>query len=236
MRFPLLALLALAPALAAAPPSEVARELVGAKSAPWLIELKVENVPKGTAVIWDVFPEDRATTRIVKGEQALLIAGPPGAYRVKVRLIKGEDVTELRDAVTLTGAAPVPPPGPAPPAPKPVDPPPIPGAGLRVLVVYESGDLSKYPPGQQGAIYARSVRDYLNATCPAGPDGTTREWRMWDKDVDASGESKLWRDVLARPRTRTPWVCISNGTTGFEGPLPASADEFLTLLKKYGGK
>jgi hypothetical protein len=89
---------------------------------------------------------------------------------------------------------------------------------------------------QQGAIYGKDVRDYLRAVCPKGEDGVTAEWRMWPVDVDASGESKLWRDALARPRKSLPWIVVSNGKTGFEGPLPGNAAEMLALLKKYGDK
>lgn len=32
-----------------------------------------------------------------------------------------------------------------------------------------------------------------------------------------------------------PWVIISNGKSGYEGPLPGTADEFLALLKRFGG-
>ncbi len=58
---------------------------------------------------------------------------------------------------------------------------------------------------------------------------------MWDAGVDASQESQLWQDALKRKRGALPWLVISNGKSGFEGPLPATVDETLTLLKKYGG-
>ena len=127
------------------------------------------------------------------------------------------------------------PPTPKPPEPKPVDPAPIPVAGLRVLIVYESADLPKYTPQQNGILFGAKVREWLNANCVVGPDGKTREWRMWDKDVDTSGESKLWQEAMKRPRTSTPWVIISDGTKGFEGPLPANVDDFLALVGKYKG-
>ncbi len=83
-------------------------------------------------------------------------------------------------------------------------------------------------------IYAKSVRDYLNAKCVLGADNKTREWRMWDKDVDATAESQLWQDALKRPRKSTPWIIVSNGKTGYEGPLPEGWVDTLALLKKYG--
>jgi hypothetical protein len=129
--------------------------------------------------------------------------------------------------VTVTGT---------PPTPAPID-----GKGLHVLVVYESADLPKMPAAQQGAIYGASVRAYLNATCPPGPDGKQREWWMIDADTDVSQLPKKWQDAVKRAKGtsgfKTPWVLVSNPDKGggYEGPLPESADKFLELLKKYGG-
>lgn len=125
-----------------------------------------------------------------------------------------------------------PPPAPKP-TPKPADEAPIKADGLHVLVVYESADLATYSASLQQSIYSKSVRDYLNSKCPKV--GGTAEWRMWDKDVDATAESQLWQDALKRAKGKqTPWIIVSNGKTGFEGPLPAGGDEMLKLLQKYG--
>jgi hypothetical protein len=118
----------------------------------------------------------------------------------------------------------------------PPDPAPIAQPGLRVLVVYETAELSKMPAGQRAVIYDRRVREYLNAKCPVGPDGKTREWRIWDKDVDTAGKSKLWQNAMRRPRKSTPWILISTKIEGYEGPLPATVDETLALIKRYGGE
>lgn len=126
---------------------------------------------------------------------------------------------------------------------KPIDPPPppdgeapIPDAGNRALFVYESGDVSKLPRSQLIVLNSAAVRDYLNAHCVVGPDGKTREWRLWDADVSTVGESPLWQRAFARPRKSTPWLILSNGRTGYEGPLPATVDETLALMRKiFGG-
>ena len=128
---------------------------------------------------------------------------------------------------------------PKPDDPKPPDPivelPPIPGPGLKVLLTYESGVLM---PGAQIAILnGKTVRDYLEAKSPVGPDGKTKEYRIYDKDTDTSGESKLWQDAMKRPRTQVLWCIISDGKSkanSYEGPLPASVDEFMKLLRKAG--
>lgn len=155
----------------------------------------------------------------------------------------GADILVASLAVD-SGQGPIPPPKPPTPPippepvpPKPVDPPsppaPIPVAGLRVLIVYESADLPKMPPAQAAIIFGQQVRTWLLANCVVGPDGKTREVRMWDKDTATTGESKLWQDAFARPRQSVPWLIVSNGKTGFEGPLPANVDDFLALVKRY---
>ena len=118
-----------------------------------------------------------------------------------------------------------------PPIPVPVDPAPIPGEGFRVLIVYESAE--RLSSGQAVALRAKSLFDYLNSKCAQGP--SNKDWRIWDKDVDLSGESALWQNAMKRPRKSLPWIIISDGKTGFEGPLPPDIDSTLALLKKYGG-
>lgn len=137
-----------------------------------------------------------------------------------------------------------PPPDPKPPVPpdpkppKPPDPPtpstsPFPGEGLRVLVVYESADLTKYPQAQLSIMTGLKSTAFLNTKCAVGPDGKTREWRMYDKDVDTSRDFPVWRDAMKRPRTSIPWLLVGNGKTGYEGPLSANTDDFITLVSKY---
>lgn len=152
----------------------------------------------------------------------------------------GKPTLSTEKWVRITTAKPPPPVPPTPPTPpKPPEPPPspapIPGDGLRVLIVYESAELSKMPPAQQSVIFSTTVRDYLKSKCAVGPDGITKDWRIFDKDTDVSAEAKTWKDAMARPRASVPWIIISTGKTGHEGPLPATIDDTLTLLKKHGG-
>jgi hypothetical protein len=169
----------------------------------------------------------------------VFIVEAAGKGRVEFDAIPlGAGLKTEADIVTATvdvdsGTAPQPPPKPIDPKVDPVAP--IPVAGLRVLVVYESADLPKYTPQTNGIIFGAKVREWLNANCVVGPDGKNKEWRMWDRDVATDGEAKLWQDAMKRPRTSTPWLIVSNGVTGFEGPLPANADEFLALVDKYKG-
>jgi hypothetical protein len=137
-------------------------------------------------------------------------------------------VTVAKTKVTV-GTAPQPP-------PDPVNPP-VPTSGLFCLIVEETADRSSITAGQREILLATapgSVRDYLTQKCVKGPNGVP-EFRVVDKDNNMGKESDLWKKAWARPRTSIPWICVSNGKDGFEGPLPKTAAECLDLLKKYGG-
>lgn len=134
---------------------------------------------------------------------------------------------------------PVPPgPGPVPPGPTPVppvpppNPPPIASDGYAVLILYESGDISKYPKEQSNILYDQSVRSLLDTLCYTDPKTKTKQYRIWDKDVVVV-DTKMWQDVMSRPHPTMPWVVISNGKTGTECPLPKNSSEFKDLLNKY---
>lgn len=232
-----------APPVAAAEP-----ELIGLTQYDYMAEFKVRNVPNGTAVIWDVYPDDKDTiSRVVKVERACFVAGPPREYTVKVRLVKGEDVVELKKTFRLLHPArppptPVDPPGPVdPPVPVPVVP--IPELGFRVLIVYDDKYItSDYTPAQRYAIKSTIVRKYLEDKCVQGP--LSKEYRIWDvKTKGVENESTIWQKAFARPRTMVldnkpvPWIVVSNGKDGFEGPIPATwtMQDIDALLKKYGG-
>lgn len=136
--------------------------------------------------------------------------------------------------MTITVGNPQPDPGPSPgPGPTP-GPVPIPGQGLRVLIVYESADLPKMPSAQVQMLTAKEVLDYLDAKT-AKVNGQP-EYRKFDQNADVKGESQTWQDAMARPRASVPWIVISNGTTGYEGALPANKNDLMTLLRKYGGQ
>jgi hypothetical protein len=161
-----------------------------------------------------------------------LTAPAPGRYKIAAYSDAGGAPAYC--TVVVEGEAPKPidpPPGPnPPPGPAPVGP-------LRVLMIYESADLAKMPAAQQAVIYGRKVRDYLNAKCEKEADGKTRGWRIWDKDADASAEASHWQTAMKRSRASVPFIHILKGDSiAYEGPLPASADEALALLKKYGGE
>lgn len=182
-----------------------------------------------------VFPVE-----LLKDSKTAVVSGPKGRYRLLAYTsIKDAPSAPAITVVVIGEAPPVPPKPPGPdPEPKPPtpDPAPIPVAGLRVLIVEETAERSKLPANQAIILGSTVVRSYLNAKCAKGPDGKTPEYRLLDKDVSMTAESKHWQDAMARPRTSLPWLIISNpGVGGYEGPLPGTVDETLALLKKFGG-
>jgi hypothetical protein len=124
------------------------------------------------------------------------------------------------------------PPIPVDPTPAPKPPAPIVADGLHVLIVYESADLQKLPAGQLSALKSQTVRDYLDGRC--AKENGVAAWRIWDADVDTKESSKVWQDAMKRPRQSLPWVIISDGRSGYEGPLPGNVADTLELLKKWG--
>lgn len=166
----------------------------------------------------------------------VVVQGKAGTYEVWAWNAKGDVASDLAVCKVIIGDMP-PGPGPGPgPDPKPPDPPtpgPSPISGKRCLIIYETADATKIPPAQQEIIFGRQVRDYLNSVCETGPDGKTKEWRIWDKDVATDGAGKVWQDAMKRDRKSVPWLVVGGKGGGYEGPLPGTVEEFLALVKKH---
>jgi hypothetical protein len=193
-----------------------------------------------------------SVTAIDKGDKLEVTSAPRGdvTFSVIVKNVLWEEKRFTTDFGQITFSVgdvgptpPVPPgptpPGPIPPGPTPPTPPgpaPIPTTGLRVLIVFESKDLTKYTPAQKSILYGDTIRSYLTAKCAKGTDGVTPEARFFDKDQNVANESPVWQEAMKRTRGQLPWILISTGTEGFEGPLPATVEETMTLLKRYGGQ
>lgn len=199
------------------------------------------DLPDGKLVVWPEYRgeswylEIRAAaflfTKNSAGEQ-VLVPNSHAAFRATTRIL----------GVADNPVPPGPGPGPAPePQPNPTpSPAPIEGAGFRVLIVYETSAVISSP--QRAAITSNDVRTYLNGKCARVNNHP--EWRILDPD-QAMTAGAIWAKALARPMQLTKtvdgkevaqaWVIISNGVTGFEGPVPDEPGKFLDLLKKYGG-
>ena len=130
------------------------------------------------------------------------------------------------------GALPGPIPGPAPPPMPIVDP--IDGDGFRVLIAYESAELATYPRQQLDALYSTEIRGYLNSKCATG-ERSTPDYRILDVEADMSNDSEWWKKAMQRQKASLPWIVIDSKQGGFEGPLPATVEATMELLRKYGG-
>lgn len=118
------------------------------------------------------------------------------------------------------------------PDPKPDSSAPIPLAGYRVLFIEESADRAQLTIDQFNAMRGAAAVTWLDANTVK--EGNQPGWRVADKDAGFTSEvGQHWRDALKRPRLSVPWVIISNGVTGFEGPLPKTKSEIDALLQKY---
>ena len=187
----------------------------------------------GGVVTWKTVPE--CPGDVTMSGSYVVSAEPPFDIVQVVTAIgaDGKPIVDV-DVVRIELIQPTPQPGPTPtptPTPTPVDPAPITDDGFRVLIIYESSDMTKYSLEQQMILAGADVRDFLNQNCVK--EGNTPSYRMFDPDVDLKSESPIWQKAMARPRTEIPWVIISNGKTGFEGPLPKTPTAFLELCKKY---
>lgn len=220
------------------------------KSVPLVVEgdtqILVKTLPfkvvaaKGSDIyVWS-FPDNVTASETDDGILTVTKA-PNGTFTIRVIGMKVDfdtkKVTKDRGVIEVVVGNPTPGPDPDPspdPDPKP-DPAPIPEAGFRVLIVESLKQRIKLPPQQLAILFDKKVRDYLNSKCVVEPDNKTKAWRIWDTEVDATNDLKLWQTAMTRKRTATPWIVISDGKKGFEGPLPDSVDATLELLKKFGG-
>lgn len=192
----------------------------------------------GFLYIWTV-PDGIKANRLAMGTLLEITSAPNGevTFGLQSAIIengKGKAVTY--DVTLVIGAVVPPKPPPVPPNP-PTPKPPVPAAGLRVLVVAEStagSGVLLLTAKQINELYGEKMNDYARAKLAKGPDGTP-EIRRVDKDSDVSKMNPVWREFFGvwqkEANGVVPWIIISNGTTGFSGPLPDGG--VLELIKRY---
>jgi hypothetical protein len=90
------------------------------------------------------------------------------------------------------------------------------------------------PTDIEDAFFSPEITAYLNANC-VKVDGQP-DFRRVDPDTRFTDPNHRFAKALARPRASLPWLIISNGTTGYEGPFPGGKDATLELLKKLNVK
>lgn len=147
---------------------------------------------------------------------------------------KTEVVKESLEATVSVGEiAPTPPPNPDdpdPPMPKPEGP-------MRVLIVYERGDVVKLPKEQRLLIDDINFHGILkDRTDKNGPNGLG--WAIWDKDQDLAKADKFWQDAMNNAKTKKlPYIQVYKADKlAVEQELPASKKEVLDLINKYAGE
>jgi hypothetical protein len=195
---------------------------------------KIKEATKDTKAVWKIVP-----TPAWKEEsgQQVRFTGPPGTYYLSAVHVdfKAQTFGQLEGFTTIKGEGPAPvPPGPTPPGPNPPTPPdpsPIPEPGNRMLLVYETADLAKYTTGQIGFMGSTEVRQYLDAKCTKGTN--SNGWYMLDKDAVMNAMPPLWQKAFARPRSKLPWLIVSNGATGWEGPMPERYEDAFAKVKEF---
>lgn len=170
----------------------------------------------------------------------LIVSGPSvGRYKLAAY---GADSSGPYDPVYVTVVVegvvpPTPPNPPTPPTPVPPTPPvppaPIPVTGLRVLIVYDSSKETELPVSQQVILRGKAFDDYLRSKTVMGPDGKTPEYRIWPSATVVTADvEKHWRDAMSLERKSLPWLIVSDGKTGYQGPLPATVDETKAIIDK----
>lgn len=192
----------------------------------WIIPTTLQQVP-----VDKLFPGGKVNGIVVKGRA--------GTHTVIAYNAKGDVASDPVKCKVIIGDAPDPGPDPGPNPPVPPTPAPI--QGKRCLIIEETEDRTVIPAKQRIALDSEALWSYLDSHTEMESDGKHKAWRIWDKDVNTQYESKTWQDALAKFKTptdpkvvpKTPWIIVSNGKTGYEGPLPGTLEEIMALVKKY---
>lgn len=193
------------------------------------------------SLIWIVEPS--VDTWVSHDKMTLVITTPLNPSTIRIQLIVAlQDQAAFERVAIKVGSGPRPPPvDPIPDddtIPDPVDPDPepeIPKKSLKVLIIEETSARSRLKESQLQILFSGTVRQYAKANCLKEKDGTP-SFRIYDPDTDVSKDAEWIRKAMAQPRDSTPWLIVTNGVTGFSGPLPENETALLELLKRYGGE
>lgn len=202
-------------------------------------ELKIEE---GVAVVGfklkadrDLSDENNTLVKIfsetcepIKVATGIYTVTKPGTHSIKAVVLAQNPLSWDETTFTITVGNPGPTPEPTPDPPTPGEAP-IEGVGFRVLFVAETGE--PIPRTVEDSFYSKLITDYLNANC-IKIEGQP-EFRRFDPDTQFTDPNHRFAKALARPRTSLPWLIISNGRVGYEGPFPSTVEETLALLKRY---
>lgn len=157
-------------------------------------------------------------------------AGVVGIDLIPVGVTAETDIA--RHVLTVSdGTKPNPPPKPEP-GPSPVDPvvPVVPGK-LQVLVIE---DTTKTTAQQAAILDSAAMRNYLAGHCSS--EGGSRDYLKISQLQDVADQEQWVKTAFAKPRSSLPFIVIMSPTKETSGPLPASIDETLKILKQLGGE
>ena len=178
-----------------------------------------------------------------RGDKLLVEAAPKGSLTISVKSINanldkdGKFLGFLTKfgAVTFDVGGVVPPVPPTPPPdPTPIPTPdiaPYPSTGLTALIIYES---SEETPSLSNLMSGDLLNSYILTK------GVKNGFMKFDKDLSDFSKLDPWVAAAWKvERKSLPWLLVSNGKTGFSGPLPMdakgySAEKTLEIFKKHG--
>lgn len=192
-----------------------------------LLQFKTVVDNSTSAVLKDRLPQTRALVNTFLSEMV------PG-YGSNVPF-SGDFKARAQSAFEATAAAiplePGPGPGPTPgPGPKELL-----GAGKKVAIIYESGDLESYPPSQRSMFTSVELHSYLKANTTPEPDGRTGYRFLDPQNVIDPNLAAKWKIAIDRPRTGLPWIIISTPNGSIERALPNTTAETIALLRQHLG-
>lgn len=113
-----------------------------------------------------------------------------------------------------------------------VNPIPVAEKGLRILIVEEAQERRNLPPGQLAIFTSDELKKYATEHC--AKVNNVPEFRVFDKDTKLDEESEVWKTMMKVERKSLPWLCVTNGSRGYSGPLPTTLADTMTIIKKYG--
>lgn len=150
---------------------------------------------------------------------------------VPVGVLDAKDI--VRQVLVVSGTGPNPPPVPDPDDPViPVPPEPVTPAKLQIVIIEDPSE--RIPPSQVAIRDGQALRDYAATHCSI--TNGTPDIRKLSIRQDVSAQPEWIKKAFAEPRSKLPFLVVSNGRAGAAVPLPMTLEETMTILRKYGGE
>lgn len=113
------------------------------------------------------------------------------------------------------------------PTPIVVEDAPFPSDGLTVVMIEDvetrmRGELS---PGHFAALTSSTVREWAKES--------GAHFRIFPQNTPTTGMTETEAAAFKLPHESLPWIHISNGKTGFTGPLPDGVEATIKLMGEY---